>query len=185
MSEPEQPDEFCPRCFCDACIAYVLAADAEEKRILKHQNTVKAKKEAIKNKKLAQQAELMRMSAMIWMLVNQATDHMHAQKIMYDIAVALDMTTAEVNARRRMYTDAIFERQKDFINKGWTTKGWNRLNEVGVIPGPVRRDTDFAKIPGTRGTEQPEYCETCGSWLMSKQHNVKPFPCRTCNPRKT
>lgn len=115
---------------------------AEKKRLADLKAAKEAKAwELVLSKRAAQEAA-MREGSMIWMLVNTAKGIDEANAIISIIADALQIRVGQVNARRATYVSELERR---------TGKIWGSGESLA-----------WAKLPGSRGTALPEFCEKCG-----------------------
>lgn len=115
---------------------------AEKKRLaeLKAAKEAKAWEQVLRNRAAAELA--MREACMIWLLCNTASGIDEANVIIGIIADALQIRIGQVNARRTLYVNELEKR---------TGKIWGSGESLA-----------WAKLPGSRGTALPDFCETCG-----------------------
>lgn len=128
---------FCPNCLCPACIEHSRILWEHQQEILAEQARRVAKLREQRARDRARRTELLRQAAMIWMLTNHASNSDDAFHVMNDIARALDVSPAMINARRVIYVTELNKRAGILDNFQW-------------------------KPPGTRGMDEPALCEKCG-----------------------
>lgn len=139
--------DYCPHCTCENCGPRNEAIARRRREQEARLQSRREKEEAAARVREEKRAESLRQAAMIWMLTNHAVNSTHAQSIMYEIAVAMDLTVGEVNRQRIAYV--------------------TELNRRADLPPAT-----LGKIPGTQGSDimWPE-CEKCGSPLNKRGHH--------------
>jgi hypothetical protein len=83
-----------------------------------------------------------REALMIWFLVNTATGQNEANEVIQQIARALELRPGQINAKRTRAAARLSIRSKHLL----------RLSDGGR----------WAAIPGSQGTELPDFCQKCG-----------------------
>lgn len=147
------PATFCPHCLCPACVAHSRMLWEQQQSVANELAERALSKRILRDREANRRDQLMQQAAMIWMLTNHAQNSTEAKEIMNDIAIALDLAPSMVNARRRIYV--------------------TKLNSRAKIS-----DGNFQwKPPGTRGMDEPEFCEKCGG-IGSKGKPCRRSSCR-------
>lgn len=159
----DTPTEYCRHCNCESCweVTRVLLIEAKKRKEREEQLRAKQAKKQIKqqnNRDLVLQE-----AAMIWLLVNTADGKSmnDAQRIIFEIAQALDITTGAVNQKRQNYVIELERRTKDALDDD--EPFIKRLKASGAINS--RDSVPWAKVPGSRGSELPKMCGHCGEFL--------------------
>ena len=148
----EIPDNFCPQCLCPGCVEVSRKLWEIRQRQLEEAEERAAVLRERQEREEERQAELFQQAAMIWMLTNHAADAGEVKEIINVIAEALDISTSMANARRNIYVTE--------LNR--------RLGNAGY--------PQF-KPPGTRGSEEPDWCPECGG-MMTKGRRCRRRLCR-------
>jgi hypothetical protein len=154
----EAVSDYCPNCRCHNCEGLRRQAQFKQDRL----DALEAKKRE-RDLEIArlrrENAELFRREcAMVWLIVNTATDQLDANQKIQTVAEALSLSRGQVNTRRTVYATALTKRVHSFNGFLWGDR--------------------WAALPGTEGTELPDYCEKCGGM---KTMGAK---CKRCDYRR-
>lgn len=145
--------EYCRYCHCPDCKAVTAAKLEQERREREYEERQEAKRLEAEQRAAEVRAELLRQACMIWMLVNTCSSSWDAKGFMNRLAYELDISPGVVNQRRMIYAQEMRRRSGVLDFQGYT------------------------KIPGTVGTELPDWCPMCGG-MKTQGSSCKRRRCR-------
>ena len=156
----DQVSFYCPKCQCPECLLITRAEQLKQQR-LDEVHARAQQRELEQRRRVRENAdEFRRECAMVWMLVNNATDQNGANWTIQKLAEALLLSPAQVNTRRSEYARTLTQRAKTFT-------------------GEILAEPTWASLPGTKETELPDYCEKCGGMKTMGRK------CKRCDYRRS
>lgn len=149
----------CPNCICDSCRPHNERRAAIDARIAERVAAAKEKRDADLANRRRLRELVLREACMIWLLINAGVSD-------EQLAIDMDKSLTHVRHRRRAYVFELDSRTKRLGTRETDDRSLRRLQALRAV-GDDSFSESWAKYPGSRGTELPEWCETCGGMFTA------------------